>query len=148
MDLCLGNRRFEVDRVLMFLHMSLHVSHVLQRPSVEVLNRNAFQVNSFEAANIDCGHPTALWVGAFSVRVNAARLAKTVLDDVLVERVRAEVLFRCEHVQLLARYKPQERSFAGTHRAIAGHRPIELAFYLEPNLAAVTATLVLHVISP
>ena len=73
---------------------------------------------------------------------------KAVLDDVLVERVGADVLFRREHVQLFARHKPQERSFAGTHRAIARHRPIEIAFYLERNLAAVTATLVLHVGSP
>jgi hypothetical protein len=77
--------------------------------------------------------------------VNTARLAKAVLDNVLVERVRADVLFRCEHVQLLARHEPQERSFARTHRAIACHRAIELAFDLERNLPAVTATLVLHV---
>jgi hypothetical protein len=92
--------------------MPLLLSHLLQRPSVEVLNRNAFQVNSFEAANIDYGHPIALGIGAFSVRVNAALLAKVVLDNVLVERVRANVLFRCAHAQLLARHKPQERSFA------------------------------------
>jgi DNA-directed RNA polymerase subunit N (RpoN/RPB10) len=81
---------------------------ISQRSSVEVLNRNAFQVNSFEAANIDCGHPVAFWIGTFSVRVNATRLAKAVLDDLLVERVRADVLFRCEHVELFARHKPQE----------------------------------------
>src|SRR5438034_8761263 len=73
---------------------------------------------------------------------------KAVLDDVLVERVGADVLFRCEQAQLGARHKPQERSFAGTHRAIARHRPIEIAFYLERNLAAVTVTFVLHVGSP
>jgi len=80
--------------------------------------------------------------------VNAAGLAKAVFDDVLVERVRADVLFRCEHAQLFARHKPQERPFAGTDRAIAGHRPIELAFYLERNLAAVATTFVFHVTSP
>jgi len=128
--------------------MPLHLSHGLQRPSVEVLNRNAFQVDSFEAANIDCRHPIAIGIGTFSVGVNAAGLAKAVFDDVLVERVRADVLFRCEHVQLFARHKPQERPFAGTHRAIAGHRPIELAFDLERNLAAVTATFVPHLTSP
>jgi len=113
-----------------------------------VLNRNAFQVDSFEAANIDCGDPIALWIDAFSVRMNAARLAKAVLDDSLVERVRADVPFRCEHVQLIARHKPQKRSFAGTHRAIARHRPIDFAFDLERNLPAVTATFVFHVKSP
>jgi hypothetical protein len=33
-----------------------------------VLNRNAFQLDSFEAANIDCGDPIALWIDAFSAR--------------------------------------------------------------------------------
>jgi hypothetical protein len=113
-----------------------------------VLNRNVFQVDSVEAANIDCGRPIALWIGAFSVRVNATRLAKAVLDNMLIERVRADVGFGCEQVQLFARHKPQQRSFAGTHRAIACHRPIELAFDLERNLPAVAATLVLHVTSP
>jgi len=63
--------------------MPLHLSHGLQRPSVEVLNRNAFQVDSFEAANIDCRHPIAIGIGTFSVGVNAAGLAKAVFDDVL-----------------------------------------------------------------
>jgi hypothetical protein len=113
-----------------------------------VLNRNAFQVDSFEAANIDCGDPITLWIDALAIRVNAARLAKAVLDNPLVERVRADVLFRREHVQLFARHKPQKRSFAGTHRAIARHRPIDFAFDLERNLPAVTATFVFHVKSP
>jgi hypothetical protein len=138
----------KLNRVLMFLHMPLHLSHLLQRPPVEVLNRNAFQVDSFETANIDCGHPIALWIGAFSVRVNTTRLAKTVLDHVFVKRVRTDVVIQCEHVQLIARHKPQERAFARTYRAIACHRPVEVAFHLERNLAAVTATLVLHVRSP
>jgi hypothetical protein len=128
--------------------MALHVSHVLQRPSVEVLNRNAFQVNSIEAANIDRAYPIALGIGAFSVRMNATRLAKTVLDNVLVEGVRADVVIRCQHAQLVPRHEPQEGSFTGAHRTIAGHRPIELTFDLERNLAAVAATLVLHAVSP
>jgi len=124
------------------------VSLISQRPSVEVLNRNGLEVDSFEAANIDCGDPVALWIGAFSVRVNAARPAKAVLDNALVEHVRADVLFRCEQAQLVARHKPQQRSFAGTHRAIACRRPVELAFNLERNLAAVAATFVFHVRPP
>src|SRR5918994_3252344 len=116
-----------------------------QRPSVEVLNRNLLQFDSFQAADVDCGHPVTLWIGAFSVRVNATRLAKSVFDNMLVERVCADVIFRCAHVELVARHKPQERSFAGTHRTITCHRPIEFAFYFESNLPAVTATRVLHV---
>jgi hypothetical protein len=113
-----------------------------------MLNGNAFEVNSIEAANIDRAYPIALWIGAFSVRMNAAPLAKTVLDNVLVEGVRADVVIRREHAQLFARHEPQERSFAEAHRAIACHRSIELAFDLERNLTAVAATLVFHVISP
>jgi hypothetical protein len=79
---------------------------VSQGPSVEMLNWNVFQVNSFDAAKIDCGHPITLWIEAFSVRVNAAGLAKAMLDNMLVERVRGDVRFRCQHVQLFARHKP------------------------------------------
>ena len=82
------------------------MSPILHRSSVEVLNRNAFQIDSFEAANIDCRHPIAFGIGAFSVRMNAARLTKSVLDNVLVERVRADVFFRCERMQLFTRHKP------------------------------------------
>jgi hypothetical protein len=119
-----------------------------QRSSVEVLNRNAFQVDSFQAANINCGHSIALWIGAFTVRVNATGLAKMVLDNVLVECIRAEVPIRREQAKLLARDKPHERSFAGTHRTIASHRSIEIAFYLERNFTAVTAAFVLHTRPP
>jgi hypothetical protein len=69
---------------------------ISQRAAVEVLNRDVFQINSFEAANIDGGGLISLWINAFSVRVNATGLAKMMLDNMLVERVRAEVLFRCE----------------------------------------------------
>jgi len=31
------------------------------------LNRNAFKVDSCDAANIDCGDPVALGIGAFSL---------------------------------------------------------------------------------
>jgi hypothetical protein len=105
------------------------------------------QVNFREAANVNCGYPIAVWIGAFAVWMNAAGLAKAVFDDVLVEGIRADVLLRCEHVQLVARHKPQERSFARTHGAIASHRPAEFAFYLEHNLATVTATVIFHAIS-
>jgi hypothetical protein len=91
----------------------------LQGPPVEVLNRHAFRIKSFEAANIDRGHLIAFGIGAFSIWMNATRLAKAMLDYLLVERIRADVLFRCEHAQLIARHKPQKRSFARTHGAIA-----------------------------
>jgi hypothetical protein len=123
-------------------------SLISQRSPVEVLNRNAIQIDSFEAANIDCGYPIAPRIGAFAVGVNAACPAKAVLDHVLVESVRADVPIRCEHAQLFAGHEPQERSFARAHRAIARHRPVELALYFERNLSAVTATLILHVSSP
>jgi hypothetical protein len=121
---------------------------VLQGPAVEVLNRNTFQIDSVKAANIDGSYPVAFWIGAFPIRVNAARPAEAVLDDVLVERVRADVLVGREHVQLFARHKPQEGSFAGTDRAITCHPSIDLAFHLERNFSAVTTAFILHVSSP
>jgi len=113
-----------------------------------VLNRNAFQLHSFEAANIYRGYPIALRIGAFSVRVNAAVLAKTVLDHMLVEGVYADVVVGSEHAQLIAGDKPQERSFTGTHGTIACHGAIDLAFDLEGNFPAMTTTFVLHVGPP
>jgi hypothetical protein len=127
---------------------SAYLLNALQRTAIEMLNRHASQVDSIEAANIDRGHRIAVGVAAFSIRMNATRSAKAMLDNVLVERVRADGLFRCEQVQVFARHKPQKRSFTGAHRAIARHRPVELAFYLEGNLATVTATVVLHLSSP
>jgi hypothetical protein len=124
------------------------LSPILQRPSVEVLNWHALQINFFEAANIGRRHPITLGVDAFSIRVNAARPAKAVFDDVLAEGIRAEVSFRCAQVQLVARHKPQERSLAGTDRTIAGHCSVEVAFDLKRNLAAVTTAGILHVGSP
>jgi hypothetical protein len=62
-----------------------------------VLNRHAFQIDSFEATNVDGSHPIALGVGAFSVGVNAARLAEAVLDNVLVESVRGDLFFGRKH---------------------------------------------------
>jgi hypothetical protein len=70
------------------------------------------------------------------------------LDNVLVERVRADIFVRRNHTQLVAGHKPQERSFARTHGAIASHCPIEIALHLERYLAAVAATLVLQITSP
>ena len=66
---------------------------ISQRSPVEMLNRNAIQINSFETANIDGGYSIALWIRAFAVWVNAASPAKAVFDDVLVERVCADVVF-------------------------------------------------------
>src|SRR5262250_2279235 len=113
-----------------------------------MLNRNAIQVNAFETANIDGGYSIAVWIRAFAVWVNAASPAKTVFDDVFVERVCAAVVFRREQVKLFARHKPQERSFARTHGAITCHCPMNLAFYLERDLTAVAAAPVFHVRPP
>jgi hypothetical protein len=65
----------------------------LQRPSVEVLHRDAFQIDSLETANIDGGHSIALWIDAFPVGMNATRKAKAVFDNVLVEGICADVFF-------------------------------------------------------
>ena len=61
-----------------------------------MLHWNSFEIDFFEAAQIYRRHRIALGVGAFSIRVYAAGLAKAVLDDMLVECVSAEVLLRCE----------------------------------------------------
>jgi hypothetical protein len=83
-------------------------SLISQRSPVEALHRDVFQIDIFEAANIDRGHSIPLRINAFSVGVNAARPAKAVLDNVLVECVRADLPFRCEQAQLFAGHEPEE----------------------------------------
>jgi hypothetical protein len=106
---------------------------------------NGCKVNVREAANIDCCHRIALRINGLGIRMNATCLAEMVLDDVLVEGVRANTFLRCEQVQLIARHEPQKGAFAGTDGAVAFHRPGEFTFNLERDLSAVAATFVDHV---
>jgi hypothetical protein len=92
------------------------------RPAIEVLYRNGLQLDSFETANIDCSHPVALGIDTLTIGMNATGLAETVLDDVLIERVRANPFFGREQAQLVARHEPKEGSFARAHGAVACHR--------------------------
>jgi hypothetical protein len=93
-----------------------------------MLNWNCLQINSIEATNINCRHPIAIRINPFAKRVNAARRAEAMFDDMFVERVRTDFVFGSEQAQLGARHKPQERAFTATHGAIARHRPGEFAF--------------------
>src|SRR5262245_39307697 len=81
-------------------------SLLLQRPTVEVLNRHFSQINSFETANIDGGHWIAFGIGAFPIWVDSTGRAKAVPNHVLVEGVGGNGLFRHEQVKLFARHKP------------------------------------------
>ena len=63
---------------------------------------NGCKVNVCEAANIDRCHRIALRINGLGIRMNATCLAEMVLDDVLVEGVRANTFLRCEQVQLIA----------------------------------------------
>src|ERR1700687_486005 len=119
----------------------------LHRATVEVLHRNGCEVNAFKAANIDSSHGLAL-VNGLGIRMNAACPAEMVPDEMLVERIRANIFFRGEQAQVFARHEPQERAFARADRAVARHRLGDFTFNLECDLAAVTATLVEHVRAP
>ena len=102
-----------------------------QRAAVEVLNRNACQVNPFDAPNIDCSDLVPLGIGAFAVWMDTACLTKAMLDHLLVESVGSDLLFRREHSQLFARHKPQERSLARTDRTIACQCRVNFTFSFE-----------------
>jgi hypothetical protein len=80
-------RHFRSEAPRDFLRYSL-------RATVEVFYRNRFKVNVFEAPDIDRRHWFALWIDGLGIRMNAACLAEMVLDNVLVERVRADTLSR------------------------------------------------------
>src|SRR6266576_3953304 len=115
------------------------------RSTVEMFYWNGCKVNVCEAANIDRCHRIALRINGLGIRMNATCLAEMVLDDVLVEGVRANTFLRCEQVQLIARHEPQKGAFARTDRTVAFHRSGEFTFNLECDLSAVADSFVDHV---
>src|SRR5688572_4515725 len=76
--------------------------------------------------------------------MDAAARAEPVLDDVLVERVRAQGRLRRRDPQLATRHEPQQRAFALADRAVAGERAVDHALDLERHAAAMAATVVFH----
>lgn len=81
-------------------------------------------------------------------RMHAALGAEPMLDDVLVERVRACVFVWRKQFQLFARDEPHESTLASADGAVAGHRTSERSFELKGDGAAVTASFVEHSLSP
>ena len=116
--------------------------------AVVVMHRDGIEVDVFHATQVDRRHRVTLGVGAFAIRVDAARRAEAMLDHVLVESVGADRAFRSLQAQLVARDEPQQRALAGTDGAIAGERAIDFAFNFEGDLAAMAASLVEHAMSP
>jgi hypothetical protein len=73
-----------------------------------VLNWDSGQVEILDAPQVDGGNGIALWIRAFTVRMNTALGTEAVLDDVLVERVRTGGRFWCSQVQALPRNEPKQ----------------------------------------
>jgi hypothetical protein len=65
-------------------------------------------------------------------------------DDVLVERVRGEIISRCREPQLVTRHEPEQITFAAAVRAIALDDLLNFAINLECDPTAMTAALVHH----
>src|SRR4051812_6875628 len=80
--------------------------------------------------------------------MNAARRTEAMLDDVLVEQVRARIRFRRQQLQLLAWHEPQQRAAALANGAVARHGAFDITFHLERDVAAVTTSFVFHASSP
>jgi hypothetical protein len=116
-----------------------------KRAAVEVLYGYRGQVDILDAPDIDGCHGFAIRTDAFPIRMDAARRAETVLDDVLVERVDSGRVVRRQEMQMFARHEPEQGTLALANRAIAGHRSSDFAFDLERNLAAVATASVSHV---
>lgn len=76
--------------------------------------------------------------------MDAAGWTKTMLDDVLVECIRAHLFRRRAQRQRLPWNEPHQGAFALTHGTIARHDFRNLALNLEGNLAAMTTSLVFH----
>src|SRR5688572_23042544 len=101
-----------------------------KRAAVEMIDMYRAQVDTLETTDVDGGRRIAFRIDALAKRVNAAARAEPVLDDVLVERVRAQSGFRRRETQLVARHEPQQRALALAHRAIAAHGTLDRAFDL------------------
>src|SRR3989344_6032712 len=69
-------------------------------------------------------------------------------DDVLVERVGAQVFLGRAQPKLLPRNKPKERSFSQADRAIAGHHLRKLTLNLEGDSPTMATTFVNHDLTP
>ena len=120
----------------------------LKRPPVEVLDRHAFQIDIFQAANIDGRRRLSLGIDAFSEGVHPANRAKAVLDDVFIEGIGGQILFGAEQFHPVPRNKPHQGSLANTDGTIAGHGPRDFSLDLEDDFAAVAAALVFHGVTP
>jgi hypothetical protein len=69
-------------------------------------------------------------------------------DLVPVEKVAAHPVIRAQQAQMIARHGPKQRTFPHADGAIAGDGRGDVAFDLEGDLSAVTASLVEHAFSP
>src|SRR5882672_5123245 len=113
-------------------------------PAVISMHRDIFELEIFEAADIDGGGGNALAIGTLAKRQDAAVPAEPVPDDVLVERVGGQ--FRLTRkLHLLARHEPQQRAALRADGAVAGHRLGDLAFDFEGDFAAMASTAIFHV---
>ncbi len=116
----------------------------LQRTAVKVLHRDAVKREALDAADVQRRHALPLRVDALAVNMYAAYGAEAMLDDVVVEGVGACSVFRRFELHLLARHEPQQRALALADRAISAQRARDLAFDVERNASAMTASGVVH----
>lgn len=111
---------------------------------IELLDYQCRQIHAFKATDIDCRHWLPGRGDAFAKRMNTAGRAKTVLDDVLVERVSAHLFRWRAQCQRLLWNEPHQNAFPLAHGAIARYDFRNFALNLEGNLAAMATSLVFH----
>jgi DNA-binding transcriptional LysR family regulator len=114
------------------------------RAPVVMRDGQRIDIDIFETAHVDGRHRAAVGRGAFAVRVHAANGAEAMTDHVLVEGVRAGVLLGCREMEVLEGNEPHQRAFALAYRTVARHDAGWLAFDLESDASAMTASLVRH----
>src|SRR5690349_8558950 len=115
----------------------------LLRAPVIMLDLYLVQVDVLEDAQVDRGHRGAFLVG-LAMRMDAAGRAEAVRDDVLVEEIILERVRTLGELHARARNEPEWRALAMADRAVAHDRALDVAFHLELDRAAVTASFVLH----
>lgn len=80
--------------------------------------------------------------------MNAAFWAKTMLDHVFIEGIRAHVFWWREQLDGIAWHKSHQRAFALAHGAIARHDFGDFTFNFKGDLTTMTTSLVFHGTAP
>ena len=116
----------------------------LQGTPIERLDGQRRQIHILKTANIDRHSTVSGRIDTFPKRMDTALRAKAVSDLVFVKRIGAKILFRRKQMKAFPREHPEKRPFLRANGTIAFNHLRQIAFNLESNVSAMTASFVNH----